>query len=144
MNITIQGVSITLTPEQLQQLNTEIERQKAPTKEIRALEVLAAYSMHRTSCNNQRRRSVKAYAAIIEIIEILNEGWKPNWLDSNQYKYYPTYRRAESSVFVYYGSYNWFFRASVGSFLCFKSPELAEYFGRTFIDLWNDYSPMEL
>lgn len=74
-----------------------------------------------------------AYKKIKLIAKVLNEGWEPNWNDSNQAKYYPWPRvNANSSkpsgfsfsdsdfICTYSPSY-------VGSRLCFKSSELAIY-----------------
>lgn len=85
------------------------------------------------------------------ITEALNEGWKPNWADTDEYKYYPyfyievgevqtedgdtlgalaglscaaTNHAATSTV------------ARIGSRLCFHDRETARYAGRTFTDLY--------
>jgi hypothetical protein len=71
------------------------------------------------------------------IIKALNEGWKPNWNDENEYKYYPWWRMDSVLGFglgdVYcLGSYS-----DVGSRLCFKSEELAQYAAKQFKDLYK-------
>jgi hypothetical protein len=74
------------------------------------------------------------------ITEALNEGWKPDWNNSEQYKYYP-YFRMSSGGFVFCGTSCGDSRASAGaaSRLCFKSSELAEYAGKQFLKLYSDY-----
>jgi len=70
----------------------------------------------------------------------LNEGWVPDWKNSDQYKYYP-YFRMSSGGFVFYGTSCDYSSADAGnaSRLCFKSSELAEYAGKQFLQLYSDY-----
>ena len=85
------------------------------------------------------------------ITEALNEGWKPNWEDTDEYKYYPyfyievnevktedvdTYGAAAGLLYDdtrYAAAYT---TASLGSRLCFHNRETARYAGRTFTDLY--------
>lgn len=81
-----------------------------------------------------------AYRKLKIIAKALNEGWKPDWADSNQYKYFPWLEYSRSgSGFVcsvtYYSAATTYF----GSRLCFKSSELALYIGKQFNDLYNEY-----
>ena len=80
-----------------------------------------------------------AYKEIKIITKALNEGWKPNWNDTNEPKYYPWFDlRGSTFVFgnVDYGSYGTI--TAGASRLCFKSKELAEYAGRTFINKYKN------
>lgn len=83
-----------------------------------------------------------AYRKLKTVVEALNEGWRPDWSDSSDYKYW--------NWFVYNPSYAGFGCATtrhtpsgtitnVGSRLCFKTRELAAYAGRQFEDLYNDF-----
>jgi hypothetical protein len=38
---------------------------------------------------NGFHKALNAYAKLFIIAEALNEGWVPDWADSDQYKYYP-------------------------------------------------------
>ena len=86
------------------------------------------------------------------ITEALNEGWKPNWADTNEYKYYPWFyievdekqtkdgntaganaglscahtANAASATLTHFGSR-----------LCFHDSDTARYAGRTFTDLYE-------
>lgn len=88
----------------------------------------------------KHQKAIVANYKLIIIAEALNEGWKPNWQDSDEYKYYPWFdmsnpagvgcsstNSAASPTYAY-----------VGSRLCFKNRELAIYFGQTFTDLLNE------
>lgn len=88
------------------------------------------------------REHFEAHYQIIVITEALNEGWKPNWDDSNEAKYFPWFWKEEegvSSGFVfYYASYDFSDAgAAYGMRLCFKTRALAEYAGKQFIEIWN-------
>lgn len=80
-----------------------------------------------------------AHAKLVIITEALNDGWKPNWKDSNEWKYYPWFDMSSPSgpAFRVYG--HWASSSSVGSRLCFKSEELAEYAGKQFQKLYRQY-----
>lgn len=80
------------------------------------------------------------------ITEALNEGWKPNWADTDEYKFYPWFYIEVSEVqtdgagaglscantnYTATDAY-----ASLGSRLCFHDRETARYAGRTFTDLY--------
>jgi len=80
-----------------------------------------------------------AYKILKIIIEILNEGWKPDWKNPNQYKYYPWFDLSSGSGLSCDGYDNRDSASSVGSRLCFKSRELAEYAGKQFLKLYEDF-----
>lgn len=84
------------------------------------------------------------------ITEALNEGWKPNWADTDEYKYYPYFYIEVSEVqteddtngadaglscaYTYGAAANT--GAHFGSRLCFHDRETARYAGRTFTNLY--------
>ena len=80
-----------------------------------------------------------AYQKMVVIVEALNEGWKPDWDNYSEAKYYPWFEMSPSSFafddsacdfeFAYAGS---------GSRLKLKSRELANYCGEQFEDIWKD------
>jgi len=85
------------------------------------------------------REFFEAQYQILVITEALNEGWKPDWDNSNEAKYYPWFQKSVSSGFVFgsaYFSYS-YANAGYGSRLCFKTRALAKYAGEQFIDIWN-------
>ncbi|MGE9312847.1 hypothetical protein ACLOAU_14460 [Niabella sp. CJ426] len=83
--------------------------------------------------------SVESYIKLIIIAKALNEGWMPDWSDSNQYKYFPWFEHKSGFGLSYDGCDYWHASTSVGSRLCFKSSELAEYAGKQFGDIYNNY-----
>ena len=79
-----------------------------------------------------------AHEKLVIIFKVLNEGWTPNWSDSNEYKYYPWFKMspfgfADSA----YGA--WTTRSLAGSRLCGKTDTIAEYAGRQFVDIYKDF-----
>ena len=84
------------------------------------------------------REYFKAQYKIIVIAEALNEGWKADWNDSNQYKYYP-YFYMSSGAFVFADTHCGYSDAGAGdgSRLCFKTRVLAKYAGEQFLDIWT-------
>lgn len=88
----------------------------------------------------KHQKAIIANYKLIVIAEALNEGWKPNWQDSDEYKYYPWFDMSNPAGVGYSytnnaASYTF---AAFGSRLCLKNRELAIYFGQTFTDLFND------
>ena len=73
------------------------------------------------------------------IIEALNEGWKPDWENYSQLKWYP----------YFYGSFAGLWYSSAihspalatayfGVRLCCKSEEISDYVGQKFLDLYKE------
>lgn len=86
------------------------------------------------------QRSMLAYHKLTVITRALNNGWKPNWDDQNEWKYYPLFRYVNAGL-SYAGtstaaahSY-----AIIGSLLCFPTSALAKYAAEHFADLYRDY-----
>ena len=88
----------------------------------------------------KHQKAIIANYKLIVIAEALNEGWKPNWQDSDEYKYYPWFDMSNPAgvgcSHTNITASNTL--ASFGSRLCLKNRELAIYFGQTFTDLFND------
>lgn len=81
----------------------------------------------------------QAYRILKLLAKSLNEGWTPDWNDDNQYKYYPRFYMGVSSGFRFYDCDGWNTNSYVGSRLCFKSRELAEYAGKQFTDVYKQF-----
>lgn len=83
-----------------------------------------------------------AYRKLKTVVEALNEGWRPNWEDTNEYKYFPWFYVEKTSAGLSCSStfrtptYTY---ALIGSRLCFKTSALATFAAKQFIDLYNDF-----
>lgn len=86
------------------------------------------------------QRSMLAYHKLTVITRALNNGWKPNWDDQNEWKYYPLFRYVNAGLSVAYTSYAATTTyANLGSRLCFPTSALAKYAAEHFADLYRDY-----
>lgn len=90
------------------------------------------------------RKSMIAHAKLVIIVRaanrLANDGkeWVPDFDNLNQYKYEIWFKKYSSGFRFYVRAY-WFSDSSVGSRLCFISSEVAEYIGKKFIKLYNEY-----
>lgn len=86
------------------------------------------------------QRSMLAYHKLTVITRALNNGWKPNWDDQNEWKYYPLFRYVNAGLSCAYTiSAATTTYAYVGSRLCFPTSALAKYAAEHFADLYRDY-----
>ena len=94
------------------------------------------------NCEPEDQASIIAFYKLTIIARALNEGWKPNWKDSSEYKWFPWFKVNRDAAGVGFSSAHNAApsaRASFGSRLCCKSDELATYFGKQFENLWSEY-----
>lgn len=86
----------------------------------------------------------KAYRLIKMLVKTLNEGWTPDWDNGKYDKYFPWfYLDGGSSGFRSGGYVVWPSGSDVGSRLCFKNRELAEYAGTQFLSVYKDFMVIE-
>ena len=89
-----------------------------------------------------KKHIIAAYKLMI-IFEAINNGWKPNWLDKKQIKFYPTFLISmESSTMFYLRVYIKDTRMYIGESeprLCTDSSEKALYIGHQFMNEYKDY-----
>lgn len=86
------------------------------------------------------QRSMLAYHKLIVITRALNNGWKPNWDDQNEWKYYPLFRYVNAGLsYAYTSNAASYTYAAFGSRLCFPTSALAKYAAEHFADLYRDY-----
>lgn len=83
--------------------------------------------------------AIVAFYKLTIIIRALNEGWEPDWKNWNEYKYYNYFYMRSASGFVCSYTDCTGTSASIGSRLCFKSRELAEYALSQFKELYLQY-----
>jgi hypothetical protein len=93
----------------------------------------------------KHQKSIVAYFKLVIIAQALNEGWEPNWSNSDEYKYQPYFwvkadaKHPAGVGFSITGYGVWGSITGVGSRLCFKSSELAMYAGKQFAKLYQEY-----
>lgn len=108
--------------------------------------VLGSYEEATAYLGGDAKNHQKALIALEKLIVIAEawnkqDGFVPDFSNSNQYKYFPLFIKNSAGGFVCANTadtatttYAYF-----GSRLCFKSEERAVHFGKQFIDLWNDF-----
>lgn len=87
-----------------------------------------------------------AYKMLKVIAEALNEGWTPDWSNGEFDKWYPWFDMDSSSSagrFSFGDSDDLYSYSYVGSRLCFKSEELADYAGTQFLELYRELFVIE-
>lgn len=81
-----------------------------------------------------------AYKKLKVIIRALNEGWEPNYVDSNEKKWRILFKFSDAGFHLFITVYDHTVTDVNGGIrLAFKDKETAEYCGEQFIDLWNDF-----
>lgn len=80
----------------------------------------------------------QAFKKLKVIVRALNEGWEPDYNNSNQRKWYPWFY-LDSPGFRLDGVGFGNTASTVGSRLVFKSEELGRYAATQFQDLYSDY-----
>lgn len=80
----------------------------------------------------------KANALLQLVVAVLNEGWTPNWDDSQERKWEPWFYLDNPSGFRFDVASYVHTDSSVGSRLCFKTKELCEYAANQFLDLYKE------
>lgn len=110
-----------------------------------ACKVLGVEPINEQNAKAQGFRSDEIARRKLETIAAaLNEGWKPDWNNTDQYKYYPYFYIQENAKGAYAGlscaltctaATNT--AAPLGSRLCFYASRLARYAGNQFTDLYE-------
>jgi hypothetical protein len=81
-----------------------------------------------------------AYYKLVIIFLAINNAWKPDWSNINQWKYYPCFWVLSSGFGVDGSNYGYdYSSASVGSRLCTDSKEKALYIAKQFEELYQEY-----
>lgn len=83
-----------------------------------------------------------AFKKLKVIVKALNEGWKPDYFNTSEAKYYPWFKMNVSGAplgFSFHGYVYAYATTNVGARLVLKSRELAEYAGKQFEDIYRDY-----
>ena len=92
-----------------------------------------------SSFPEEMRKYFEALFKMVVIVEALNEGWKPDWDNYNECKYYPWFDMSPSSfAFDVSDCDRGSASAGSGSRLALKSEQLANYCGKQFLELWKE------
>jgi hypothetical protein len=122
----------------LKELRKIIEQPESIFDRIKTLEQAKETLSIKDDCFSTNNHSKRAFAFqnLCIIIEALNEGWRPDWDNQNEYKYYNYFYMKDGFSYYYVCYYGT--DTNVPSALCFKSRELAEYCAKQFEQLHKD------
>ena len=93
----------------------------------------------------KHKKALEAHYQLIIIAEAINEGWQPDWNNTDEYKYelFPDIEENKSKLSGFGLAYNfcvdWGSDTIVGSRLCFQDTDKAKYCFETFKELWETY-----
>jgi len=90
-------------------------------------------------CNKGDTLDEAAYKKLKIIAKAINQGWVPDWDNTNERKWFPWFSLSSGFGFVgsdyrYAGSHT-----GVGSRLCFESEEKADYAGKQFTAIYEEF-----
>jgi len=138
MNKTDALKELTQVESRLKELRKIIEQPENITDRVASLEEGKNILGIKDDCfsTNKHSKRALAFQNLCIVIEALNEGWTPDWEDSNQPKYYNYFRMKGGFSCHYVLSY--LTNSAVPSALCFKSEALARYCAKQFEQLYKD------
>ncbi len=93
------------------------------------------------------QKGVNAAAKLFLLAEVLNEGWKPDWNDNNQRKYYPWFDMEDSAGAGSGFSHDYYYVFSFsdfGSRLVFKTWELAKFAAEQFLEVYREFMTFQV
>jgi len=125
----------------------KLRPKKGPVTEIKSVEALLAYrGLTRETFeadSSQLLPHEKAFRLLTMLAETLNEGWRPDWNNSNEMKYYAYFYMGGSAGFRFDDCGDWNSNSDVGSRLCFKTSALAEQAGKHFLEVYRQFMVIE-
>ena len=81
-----------------------------------------------------------AYKKLKVIVRAINQGWEPDWSNTDQRKYYPWFEVLSSGVGFSDSGFNFGYSpATVGSRLCFETKEKSDYAGKQFKEEYEQF-----
>jgi hypothetical protein len=104
-----------------------------------ACEELGLYQEDLLNIGGNDTPDEEAYKKLKIIAKAINQGWIPDWNNSNQYKWYPYFNLSSGFGFSFTCYCCALTCSSVGSRLCFETEEKAAYAGKQFLSLYKDF-----
>lgn len=147
ININGKDVEITLTKDQVEKIKQAslkiTDRLKTwedacEIKGIHPIDSLPYPNTDEDDDNFDFEEAINGTFQMFIIVDLLCEGWKPDYTNTSQYKYYPYFKYSDSG-FGFTCSLYVFVNAIVGARLVFPTRELAEYSAKQFKDIYNKF-----
>ena len=80
-----------------------------------------------------------AYKKLKVIVRAINQGWTPDWNNTDQKKWYPYFNLSSGFGFSHTDYLYVNTDATVGSRLCFETQEKAIYAGEQFLEIYKEF-----
>ena len=80
-----------------------------------------------------------AYKKLKIIVAAINNGWKPDWTNSNQHKFYPWFSLSSGSGLSGHAYVYIYSTSDVGSHLCYESSDKCKYAMEQFKSIYEDF-----
>lgn len=145
MQIDVNGIKITLTKEQLQEIDKQIKNNKPIEERILTLEDLykelntteeELLPYHKPT--DKEQKSVNAYCILLKLAKVFNQGEILDFT-KNTYKYIPYKYFSGGSAGAYVGVYGFYGSVGRPAGLFYKDKNLAETSLKNFRQVWDDY-----
>lgn len=134
----VDGV-LTLVDEKPQDITERIKTFKDACEELGDEHPLVKEYWGVVNINLDITQDLISYLKLRIIAAALNEGWEPTF-DNDEERWYPWFKIKQGGlVFAYAYGTGSISGANYGVRLVFKSKELAEYAGKQFTDIYNDF-----
>lgn len=144
MNIEINGVKITLTKDQLKEIDKQLKKNKGTIIEkISDFDDILSElgedlsGLPYKNPKTKEEKSINAQWKIFKIVKVYNEGTELDWKNLNQYKYLPYKYFSSGSWLVC--SYCWSATHCYSVGLYYKSRELSDDALKKFRNIYEDY-----
>jgi hypothetical protein len=142
IKVIVNNRELNISSEDSKMIQSIVNKNLSITDRIKTIEdVLEYHGMDSETFFVKKYGSMERKYQILKLIELtieaLNDGWKPDFTDHNQRKYYPYFEyKNDSLCFDDCFTYRIML---VPSALLLKSEKLARYIGEEFIDLYKEY-----
>lgn len=140
--IDINGVKITLTKEQLNEIKKQTENNRQIYEKVYNINTLINHLGYNPliypSPSNKFEKYINACSVLAKVAEVYNEGVILDWKNINIYKYLP-YKYYSGGSCSVYGSDSWCISLYASAFLYYKSEKLSKESYNNFKEYWGDF-----
>ena len=109
----------------------------------RTPDLAAVFAIAGTTLENlisEKDDKIDVATKVIRLVcKVLNEGWMPDWSNSDEYKYVPYYQYKKGSGLVFVDAYIWYAITVVPSHLCFKNSDLVNHAVKIAAEYYSTY-----
>lgn len=139
MDINVNGVNITLTKDQLDQIGKQLNKRKT-VDDINSYEDACDILGDRNYSDKiSVEEKLKTIIKAVNYLDNNSKEWKPDFTNNNEYKYIPYFQYKNGSGWLVYYVYAYCSFSYAPVWLYFKSRSTAEKIANKFIVYYNNY-----